>query len=254
MHIYIADAREWSPHEHREAPRRSMDEFLAEDINSANDIWKLLSSEEQLKARSFRFARDGILYLTAHALLRLALSSEQPCTHPSDWNFCTGKYGKPFLNTRQRYKFNLSHSWPYTCVVVSKKFCCGIDIEFHNPSINWAEMSKHTFHPHEYDLLCSSAAPQKLFWILWTLKEAVVKAIGKGMSLSFDSFYIDLEDNSAYYKNKKLPVRFLNLDGILQNSFLSVACISKNDEKVHHDLFHVDIKESVKNLNKQRGV
>jgi len=70
----------------------------------------LLSDEERQRLTRFHFERDRVLFLVAHALLRITLS-RYANIDPRAWQFRTGSYGRPEIaDPRSRLRFSLSHT------------------------------------------------------------------------------------------------------------------------------------------------
>jgi 4'-phosphopantetheinyl transferase len=67
------------------------------------------------------------------------------------------------------------------------------------PSINFRQLAEHFFTAGEIALL--RALPHKeglvLFYATWTCKEALLKAVGTGLSLSLDQFTVSFTDDQA---------------------------------------------------------
>lgn len=95
-----------------------------------------------------------------------------------------GKHGKPYLTERPELHYNISHAEGIAVAMVSRHEC-GIDCEpirRYNPRV-----MNRVFSIAEREAV--EAAPEAerelMFFRLWTLKEAYVKAIGKGLSFPF---------------------------------------------------------------------
>ncbi|MGA2499467.1 MAG: 4'-phosphopantetheinyl transferase superfamily protein [Tepidisphaeraceae bacterium] len=69
----------------------------------------------------------------------------------------------------------------------------GVDVETLDPTIEAMETAHHHFHPNELAHLQSLAPADRplAFYRLWTAKEAVLKALGTGLSL--DSRQVEIE-------------------------------------------------------------
>lgn len=92
-----------------------------------------------------------------------------------------GKYGKPSLEEHPEVHFNLSHAKGIAACIVSGREC-GIDCESvreFRPNV-----MKRAFTEAERELVMSSAEDERdlMFFRIWTLKEAYIKMIGKGLS------------------------------------------------------------------------
>lgn len=152
-------------------------------------------TERQIAAR-FAFDADRRAYGAAHALLRVALC-EYAEGAPTDWRFDATPLGKPFLATQPAgldLRFSLSHAHSLVAVAIAQGFDIGVDVEASDrSSAHDMDIADRCFTPEEATLLRSLADAQQrqdLFLTLWTLKEAVVKATGEGLSRPLDSFSI----------------------------------------------------------------
>lgn len=152
-------------------------------------------TERQIAAR-FAFDGDRRAYVAAHALLRVTLC-EYAEGAPTDWRFDAAPLGKPFLATQPAgfdLRFNLSHARNLVAVAIAQGFDVGVDVEADDRSGALdMDFADRFFAPQEVALLRSVSNAQErqdLFLTLWTLKEAVVKATGEGLSRPLDSFSI----------------------------------------------------------------
>lgn len=92
-----------------------------------------------------------------------------------------GKHGKPYLKEYPELHYNISHADGIAAAMVSEHEC-GIDCEpirRYNPRV-----MNRVFSAAEREAVeaASEAERELLFFSLWTLKEAYVKAIGEGLS------------------------------------------------------------------------
>jgi 4'-phosphopantetheinyl transferase len=150
----------------------------------------LLSAEEQTRAERFRLAMHRNRFVVARATLRFLLGSllgEAPQTLP----LLVGHDGKPYLPGYPLH-FNLSHSGDLAIVGVSRSRRLGIDVEEIRPlsdithlAQNFTEQESRRFQPDAVPQL-----PPRSFFECWTRKEAVMKATGKGLSLSLRGFTV----------------------------------------------------------------
>lgn len=170
------------------------------NINSEKELKRLcpgqqkssLSLEEKEKLARFHYLKDALLYLYAHTLKRHVLSFYEKTCPPANWSFSHGPYGKPVIKSPMpgnRLHFNLSHSWPVAAVAVSSSVPCGVDVEVLQNGASYNELFG-MLHPQEQQLLERDADKQRCFMEIWTKKEAAAKALGTGLSWSFDSFHI----------------------------------------------------------------
>ncbi len=152
----------------------------------------LLSDPEKKRCAAFHFERHRAEYAISHAMLRLALSEYAP-VKPQDWQFLTGQWGKPEIGgpaLDTPLWFNLSHTDGFAACVAGRVRQLGVDVENMNRKACHQELAKRFFAPAEYEYLRNLPPnlQRETFFRIWTLKEAYIKADGKGLSIPLDSF------------------------------------------------------------------
>jgi 4'-phosphopantetheinyl transferase len=169
--------------------------FLPTTTLSESDLGRLsesvLSCEEQRRAERFAFARDRRSYITAHWLVRRALSVYVPVL-PALWEFRVSPLGKPMIASPTEglgLWFNLSHTAGMVACAVTRSGEVGVDVETVR-SRDLLNLARRYFAPGEVAELESLPAelhPQA-FFRLWTLKEAYIKACGQGLAMDLAGF------------------------------------------------------------------
>lgn len=111
--------------------------------------------------------------------------------------FITTAYGKPCLveeDNPQDVRFNMSHSGERALIAVTSGREVGVDIEEEKPINELIDMARRFFAPGEVAELIGlpDAARSAAFFRCWTRKEAVVKAVGEGLSHPLDAFEVSL--------------------------------------------------------------
>ena len=207
--------------------------------------WGILSEEERRRALRFHWVQDAVLYAAAHALVRVVLSMEFKTLPPAAWRFSTGPFGKPSIEGQAQGGFNLTHSWPYAAVAVVARGACGIDVECHEQRGEWLSVAGQAFHPCELRCLHAAPDPGRMFVRLWTLKEAVSKAVGKGLSLPFDSFAVAPEQDCVRLESEGTQVRFQCVEDVLEGAALSVALADEEAEAMRVSVTMLDLHESM---------
>jgi 4'-phosphopantetheinyl transferase len=155
---------------------------FAEDLKP--QYQSMISSEERARLERLHFERDRREYLVAHVLVRRALSHFRP-TPPEAWKFSHNRYGKPAIDPECGLRFNLSHASDLTVCLISHRGEVGVDVEPHGRGDDILEIASTVFSLAELAQIESLEQSQKAdhALTLWTLKEAFVKAQGKGFSL-----------------------------------------------------------------------
>lgn len=123
---------------------------------------------------------------------------------------CFEKAGKPYC---KNINFNISHSGNYVILGASES-TIGVDIEIINEY--HPKVAKRVYTQSEQKWLDDDK--QNKFYQLWTLKESVMKATGKGLTLAPNSFEvlgfsnqkpIIIDDTSYYVVTTKFEDYFI---------------------------------------------
>jgi 4'-phosphopantetheinyl transferase len=153
--------------------------------NPFEEFRNVLSKDEIARADRFVFDPDRMGFVASHGRLRRILGAYCE-THPRDLVFDSGPHGKPFLQTPSiPVQFNLSHSGLRAALVVTRNMRCGIDIEHVRSEISDQAIAARFFCARENEWLQSLPSDQRIlgFFRLWSVKESILKADGKGMSI-----------------------------------------------------------------------
>lgn len=155
-----------------------------------------LSNEEKEVYYSYRVDFKKIEFMTGRILLKTLLS-EILNINPTEIVFTKNKYGKIFIddsvknfNIINRGCFNLSHTDQMICCVITSQNNVGIDIEnVRGNYLNTMDLI-YTNEEKEYILKQSPIKRDYTFYELWTRKEAHLKALGYGLSVSPNTFSV----------------------------------------------------------------
>lgn len=148
-----------------------------------------LSRFEHERAARFVFERDRRRYLASHCALRQLLSTRIG-TAAEQLVFDDGPFGKPALRNPPHCAFNLSHSEDVAVVAMADQGEIGVDVEMLRPMPDAIELARENFSAAECaELAVTPAEHQSLAFLLgWTRKEACLKAIGSGLSITPNMF------------------------------------------------------------------
>ena len=176
-------------------------EFNQINYYQALAVKYLLSELESRKQNSFTFEKDQTRYLISHIALRFILSKYLN-TSPKLIEYQFNSSGKPSIVCCSGVHFNLSHSGKLACIGISSTEI-GIDIEYVTKNFNHLEIANDYFSQEELNLINSqrdNANRSKMFFKIWTIKEALLKATGTGLTADLPT--INLKDNQWLCSNK----------------------------------------------------
>ncbi len=156
----------------------------------------LLDESETARAKRFAFDDDRRAYVAAHALLRARLSERSKYISPAEWRFEATAHGKPFLHApRAGVGVSLSHTRAMAAVAIASGREIGVDVESFLTHRDTLKVAERFFAPEETALVRAESDPivqNEIFFAIWTLKEAVLKADGRGLARGLDSVVVNL--------------------------------------------------------------
>lgn len=143
---------------------------VARQLDDAIHLWRLPWRRDQGRAPLLAVVAD-YLHVDA-ASLRLE----------------TGAHGKPFLPNAHPLRFNWSHSGEFALLALARDLDPGVDIEQPREGVHAMELAERFFAPAEARALAdlSESARDASFLQLWSAKEAVLKALGHGLSFGLE--------------------------------------------------------------------
>jgi len=171
-----------------------------------------LSVNEKRNAARFDHDIDTYLFSIRHNLLRIILGDYLNC-HPSIIKFNSNHYQKPhiaFPNTL--IQFNISYSSNRFVVAFCQQHTIGIDIELIRHIDDIPQMITDYFTKEESDWINSQPDNLRLpsFFRIWSRKEALVKAIGKGLTIDLKKNNV-LSDETIVNGESMWYLKMLNL-------------------------------------------
>ncbi|AZJ35262.1 4'-phosphopantetheinyl transferase superfamily protein [Tenacibaculum singaporense] len=160
------------------------------------------------KERLLRYQRwqDIQLSLLGRLLVKEGLSYFGKKVDFSELMF--NEYDKPYFQNNS-IQFNISHSGELVAAIfTNEQVDIGIDIE-KSHDIKVAEF-KSQMTPYEEQKIFNSEYPQQEFFKYWTQKEAVLKAMGKGLSIPLKSF--EVKNNITHIDDRAFFVSKIDLE------------------------------------------
>jgi 4'-phosphopantetheinyl transferase len=151
----------------------------------------ILSPDELERAQRFRFERDRRRFIVGRSVLRHILGRYLR-ERPEHLTFSYGTHGKPCLARGQTVPplfFNASHSDDVAVYAIAAVDLLGIDVERIRAISDLDSIADRFFSPREQTALArlQGDAKTEAFFHCWTRKEAILKAVGAGLSLPLDT-------------------------------------------------------------------
>ncbi len=173
----------------------------------------LLDEDERVRWK--RFVHEGARrrFALCRAALRVNLCARLGCAN-EELSFGYLEHGKPFAivnGVPSDASFNVSHSDRHGLIGFAKQDGLGVDLEVRAPGRDFDGIGSRVYTPRERLVLSGAAGSGKadLFYRLWSLKEALIKALGTGFSLNPSGFEVPgpmLEgERSAEFRFPHLP-------------------------------------------------
>lgn len=164
--------------------------LLSLSENQRKAFLEILSPEEKEKAFRFHFEKDRTAYIAARGMLRQLLAQYLD-EKPESIHFGYTSFGKPFLKHplhNAKVHFNLSHAGNLGLFAFSSEAEIGIDIEFIREDFSIDSIVDHYFCSPEIQAIQNTDPSNafSLFFKFWTRKEAILKAMGKGLSFPLE--------------------------------------------------------------------
>jgi len=174
-------------------PLPELDDVLLEHYST------LLNAEEQERLAGLCRDRVRRVFLASRALLRTTLAARFGC-EPADLRFYRDHNGKPqLLEPATHWQFNLSHAGDWAVLALTNAGAVGVDVEVHERRNNLAGIARRFYTPQENIALqpLPESAWSRRFFELWTLKEAYVKALGRGIATALAGTDIEYADATS---------------------------------------------------------
>jgi 4'-phosphopantetheinyl transferase len=215
------------------------------DAGRPPDFASVLSCDEIARAERFVFAHHRDRFICGRYAMRCILG---------DWlgiaadevAIAYGSHGKPYLKPDasggMRIGFNMAHSENLALFAIGGVHDIGIDIEILRAPKDIQALAKSVFSEQENTqfqaLGFESLVPA--FFTCWTQKEAVLKALGTGLTLDANSIHVGLDGADkkimppANYGTQTIAVSIIE-SAHNTNSIASLAVIGELGRVSHFD-------------------
>ena len=153
------------------------------DVNAADDVIdslaKLLTISERARADRYRFPDDRRRSIIARAATRRFIGRYLGAD-PAALIIDEEEFGKPVLRGRE-IEFNASHSGDLVALAFARDTAVGVDVERRRQLTDTLALARRYFSAEEVEIVRRAADAGHAFFAIWTAKEAIVKASGKGI-------------------------------------------------------------------------
>jgi len=167
----------------------------------------LLSTEEKERFYSYKFIKDKRIFIISHIALKFIISKYIGIPEKIislEYN----KFKKPYIVNKLNHPlfFNLSHSEEKTMIALSDSEV-GIDIEYASDLVAIDELSNIIFSNEElasFRNILSKKEKIQYFYIIWTKKEAYLKALSIGLIDNINKINVGSKPKSELHPLKQL--------------------------------------------------
>jgi 4'-phosphopantetheinyl transferase len=202
-----------------------------------------LNFDEIRRYKNFHYEADAQRWAAYRGALRKIISNLLQCLIDKI-PLVYSDYGKPMLAPPYDWlHFNISHTDDLAVLAVTRNGPVGIDIESRKRASELLECLDSICHFSELDCLPTESEPRSLELLrLWTKKEAFLKAIGRGLSVSPDTFALPVHQNSFHHLTQSKMIEFKGL-GLVDlshdrlSSHCAVVCCPLTVSEIHFENF-----------------
>lgn len=143
----------------------------------------ILSPDKRIRIGAMRCRARAQGFLVGRSLLRRAVGQREGC-HPAQVKVSTDSEAqkKPHLPGTE-WQISLTYSGPWVGLAIAKNVQVGLDVEVITDDWDTLSVAQLVLSPGEHQKLqdtCDSSRA-RVFTRIWTRKEAVLKATGRGL-------------------------------------------------------------------------
>ena len=168
-----------------------LDTTLPDDVDPSSE----LTGHELERAAKFRFDRDRERYIVAHVTLRRLLGRYLDMALRSV-PIVRLDGGKPALEGDAPLAFNMSHASDLGLFGFRREGAVGIDVERIRPNLEIRSIAERFFTTTESRQIENADDDTRLrhFFTTWVRKEAVLKAVGRGLAMPLSSIDVSPDE------------------------------------------------------------
>ena len=152
---------------------------LSANLHLVNTIESILSADELVRSGGYLQEKDRQRFVLSRVMLRTILAKylNRSAGHIE---FEISECRKPSVRSVTDLHYNVSHAGDWVLIAIAGS-PVGIDIEHINQGLDYTQVLPVCFNSHEAHFIQNNADSVKQFYELWTRKESLVKATGKGL-------------------------------------------------------------------------
>lgn len=167
------------------------------DADGICEGWEALAPDERARAQRFAQRADRARCAQTRIAVRRLLAARLGC-QPADVSLGSGPHGKPCVlgGAGAQPLFNVSHAGAHAFIALADPSCVthlGVDIEQYKRHLDVAAILPVAFTERECHEMRTAADIPGDFYARWVSKEAVLKAIGVGVTEHLQSVGIHLD-------------------------------------------------------------
>lgn len=149
----------------------------------------LLAPDERARASRFRFPEHRRAFVAGRGAQREILA-RYTGVPPASLAYAVSPHGKLSLVDPGGIRFNVSNAGALALVAVARDRELGVDLEALKPMPDGIDIARRFFSAPENAVFAALPEGEReaAFFRCWTRKEAVVKAVGEGLSMPLDRF------------------------------------------------------------------
>ena len=187
----------------------TVDVFVLDLFSEELQIPVTLSQAEHARSERFVMEADRKTFVKSRSFLRILISKVVGC-QVEEIELETNEFGKPQITgPNSSLQFNVSHSRELALVAIAWNVSVGADLERHR-KIDETALANKYFSLAESKTIgqLQSENRRKAFFDCWTLKEAFVKCLGKGLQIPLAQFQVDFMNDQQMCKNRLVRCDF----------------------------------------------
>ncbi|MBO5098339.1 MAG: 4'-phosphopantetheinyl transferase superfamily protein [Agathobacter sp.] len=194
----------------------------------------LCKVNEQRRAKVLRCKNEEDKKRTLLAGYLLAVALENEGYTYDNLEFSRTAEGKPYVEAHPEICFSISHSGKYAVCLISDQNV-GVDVEYKNRKLLLSEndskllsVIKSSFSEEEFvDYQNTPKELQTEFFLrLWTRKEAVSKAMGKGLAMDFSKICVSDENVLSFWLDEEYYISVYREKDKLQKEDLEICMMN----------------------------